>query len=53
MPKPYKVFRVSPLSPDADLVDVSGRPHVRVKGKLYRVTKSRNRLPRAVEAVVL
>jgi integrase len=36
MPKPYKMTRPYPLPANAELVDVDGRPHVRVKvrGKL-------------------
>ena len=43
MPKPYKLTRPYPLPSDSELVDVDGRPHVRLKvrGKLTlcRVSK--------------
>ncbi len=43
MPKPYKLTRPYVLPIDADLVDVAGRPHVRMKDRgravLYRVSK--------------
>ncbi len=43
MPKPYKLTRPYPLPADADLVDVDGRRHVRMKDRgravLYRVSK--------------
>ncbi len=44
MPKPFKPTRPYPLPPDADIVDVGGKPHVRIRerGKpaLYPLTKS-------------
>jgi len=43
MAKPFKPVRACPIPPDAELVDVAGRPHVRLKerGKpiLYPVSK--------------
>ena len=43
MPKPFKPTRPYPLPADADIVDVAGKPHLRLKerGKavLYRVSK--------------
>ena len=43
MPKPFKPDRACPIPPDAERVDVDGRPHVRlrVKGKavVYPITK--------------
>lgn len=43
MPKPYKLTRPYPLPLDAEIVDMDGKPHVRLRerGKpvLYRVSK--------------
>ena len=43
MPKPFKPTRPFPLPANAELVDVAGKPHVRVRerGKpvLYPLTK--------------
>src|SRR5262245_48283253 len=43
MPKPYKLFSTRPLPPDAEPVDVDGRPHVRIKDRgravVYKLTK--------------
>jgi len=43
MPKPFKPTRPFPLPPDAELVDVDGKPYVRIRerGKpvLYPLTR--------------
>jgi integrase len=44
MPKPYKLHSTRPLPADADIVDVAGVPHVRLKDRgkatLFRLTKA-------------
>ena len=43
MPKPYKPLSTRPLPPNSEIVDVDGKPHVRLKERgrhvLYRLTK--------------
>ena len=43
MPKPYKPVSTRPLPPNAEIVDVDGKPHVRVKERgrsvLYPLSK--------------
>jgi hypothetical protein len=33
MPKPYKLTRPYQLPPDAEIVDVDGKPHVRLRDR--------------------